>query len=75
MVDLSEFQELSRLREACTLAVAIKEMKPDDQEMIEAALAEPTIGHTAIVTWAKRRGYKISEHQVRRHRSETCACA
>ena len=73
--DLSEFRELSKLRRLrCGVALALEGLGDGEREQLAAALADPMIRHSAIERWLARRGIKVADKTINRHRDGRCAC-
>jgi hypothetical protein len=58
----------------CNIAYVLSCMNKADQADLHAALADPTIQHTAIVRALKNRNLPIKPTAVARHRKKECCC-
>lgn len=73
--DLSEFKALNtQKRMSCSVSKAVELLSVEDRPKFEAALAEPSIMHSAISDWLRLRGIAIAEQTVGRHRRGRCSC-
>lgn len=77
--DLTEFFKLSRpKRPPCRVGHARAQLKPEDVESLDAALAtdKGLITASAIIEWLKGRGQgDVSVSAVSTHRKGACTCA
>jgi hypothetical protein len=74
--DLSEFFKLAAYSEAkpCAVRAVLDGLAPQEQEQLQAALAEVEISNSAISKWLHARDHKVSWQAVRTHRMEECRC-
>ena len=74
--DLSEFHELGKpKRLKCSIVAALEQLGSDgERALLRAALADRSIRHTAVEAWLARRGIKLADSTVARHRAGRCSC-
>ena len=74
-VDLSEFEALNKpAASRCAVGAALDALPPQEAEQLRAALAA-AFTHTAIRAWLGKRGFKMAEQTIGRHRKKECCCA
>jgi hypothetical protein len=61
--------------EQCSVAALIESLTGTDRTDLTAALADPSIPHTAITRALNKRGHNMHEKRVAAHRRGDCACA
>lgn len=69
-IDLSEF----RRKPVAGCGFARLKIAPEHVETLKAAMQEADISGASIHQWLKKRGYVISEDQLRKHRNGVCIC-
>jgi hypothetical protein len=76
-VDLSEFYRLSSpKKKPCRVGFAREQIKTDELEQLDAALAADhgIITNSAVVQWLAARKHDVSVSAVVSHRKGTCTC-
>jgi hypothetical protein len=71
---LDEIQQLNDQEKKCIVGNLIATLDADDREELVAAIADPNIQSSKIVIALKRRGYKMSDKSMWKHRRNECAC-
>ena len=71
---LEEIQQLNDHEKKCIVGNLIATLDADDREELVAAIADPNIQSSKIVIALKRRGYKMSDKSMWKHRRKECAC-
>jgi hypothetical protein len=59
---------------SCAVRTIINKLEKKDQEILQAALANPDWGSSTLARELKARGLSISEHPIYRHRKGECSC-
>jgi len=60
---------------ACKIRTIHDALKPEDQEMLKKALANPLWTHSGLARELCDRGLQISDQALRMHRLGRCTCA
>jgi hypothetical protein len=71
---LDEIQQLNEHDKKCIVGNLIQSLNADDKQELLAAIADPNIQSSKIVVALKRRGYKMSDKSMWKHRRNECAC-
>ena len=71
---LEEIQQLNEHDKKCIVGNLIATLDANDREELVAAIADPNIQSSKIVIALKRRGYKMSDKSMWKHRRNECAC-
>ena len=71
---LDEIQLLNEHDKKCIVGNLIQSLNADDKQELLAAIADPNIQSSKIVVALKRRGYKMSDKSMWKHRRNECAC-
>jgi hypothetical protein len=71
---LDEIQQLNEHDKKCIVGNLIQSLNADDKQELLAAIADPSIQSSKIVVALKRRGYKMSDKSMWKHRRKECAC-
>ena len=58
----------------CGIALITGELSEEDRQGLATAYADGTISGSIIGTALRKRGFKISDDSVRRHRTGKCSC-
>lgn len=59
----------------CKIGVAASELSPEDNEILNVALADPKWTTSALAKALNERGLQLGETVLRKHRKKDCACA
>mgnify|MGYP001566039973 CR=1 FL=1 len=73
--EITAEQDASRVGPRCYVALALGNLAADERADLEAALDDKGIRHTVIGAVLRRRGVKIGDHSVGRHRRGLCGCS
>ena len=71
---LDEIQLLNEHDKKCIVGNLIQSLNADDKQELLAAIADPSIQSSKIVVALKRRGHKVSDKSMWKHRRNECAC-
>jgi hypothetical protein len=71
---LEEIQQLNDHEKKCIVGNLIATLDADDREELVAAIADPNIQSSKIVVALNRRGHKVSDKSMWKHRRNECAC-
>ena len=71
---LDEIQQLNEPTKCCIVGNLIDALDDDDRKELLAAIDDPNIQSSKIVIALKRRGYKMSDKSMWKHRRKECAC-
>lgn len=72
---LDEFKnEGQRPRLACRVALVIGALSDDEAADLRTALADPVITAAAIMRVLERKGHKLPDGTITRHRRKECSC-
>ena len=71
---LDEIQQLNEPNKSCIVGNLIDALDDDDRKELLAAIDDPNIQSSKIVIALKRRGYKMSDKSMWKHRRKECAC-
>jgi hypothetical protein len=71
---LDEIQQLNEPTKSCIVGNLIDALDDDDRKELLAAIDDPNIQSSKIVIALKRRGYKMSDKSMWKHRRKECAC-
>ena len=71
---LDETQQLNEPTKCCIVGNLIDALDDDDRKELLAAIDDPNIQSSKIVIALKRRGYKMSDKSMWKHRRKECAC-
>lgn len=58
----------------CRVEQILQTLGKEDREDLVAALGDPTITGSAIYRALAKRGIKLADHTIHRHRRKDCAC-
>ena len=58
----------------CTVLIVSRELSQEDRTGLTTAIADGTIPASVIGAALRRRGHKIGDDSVRRHRTHKCGC-
>ena len=71
---LEEIQQLNEHDQKCIVGNLIQSLNADDKQELLAAIADPNIQSSKIVVALNRRGHKVSDKSMWKHRRNECAC-
>lgn len=72
---MDEFKaEGTRPRMQCRVALVKQALTPDEADDLDRALGDPVITAAAIERVLERKGYKLAQGTVTRHRRKECNC-
>ena len=71
---LEEIQQLNDHEKKCIVGNLIQSLNADDKQELLAAIADPSIQSSKIVVALNRRGHKVSDKSMWKHRRNECAC-
>ena len=60
---------------ACKVRTLMESLDAKDKEILKKALEDPNWPHIRLAAELTKRGLKISEHPLRKHRIGGCSCA
>ena len=58
----------------CTVAVILDELTPEDAAALRAAFSKQAFTAAAIARTLRKRGHRITDGTVQRHRKGECSC-
>ena len=58
----------------CGVSKVLRKLDPEDRQVLEDALADPSISHAAIYRVGMAEGLHLPELMVGRHRAGKCSC-
>jgi hypothetical protein len=67
--------EPRKLNHLCGIALIASKMPPVEAKDLKAALADTALQNATIAKVLTRRGYKVSDQTIGRHRNRKCACS
>lgn len=71
---LDEIQQLKAQSKYCIVGHLINALEEDDRKELLIAIDDPTIQLSKIVVALNRRGYKMSDNSMWKHRKKECSC-
>lgn len=71
---LDDIQRLNEPSKCCIVGKLLGALQDDDRKELLAAIDDPNIPASKIVIALKRRGYKMSDKSMWKHRRKECAC-
>ena len=71
---LDEIQQLNDQVKSCIVGNLLESLDADDRKELLEAINDPNIQSSKIVVALKRRGYKLSDKSMWKHRRKECAC-
>lgn len=71
---LDEIKQLHEPTKNCIVSNLLASLDADDRKELVAAIGNATIQTSKIVVVLKRRGHKISEKSMWKHRRNGCTC-
>jgi hypothetical protein len=71
---LNEIQQLNEPPKSCIVGHLLDALDDDDRKELLLAIDDPNIQSSKIVVALKRRGYKMSDKSMWKHRRKECAC-
>lgn len=71
---LDEIQRLNEPPKSCIVGLLLEALSVDDSKELLAAIDDTNIPAIKIVIALKRRGYKMSDKSMWKHRRKECAC-
>lgn len=66
--------EGTRPRNKCRVALIREQLTPDEAADLDVALQDPVITAAAIERVLERKGHKLPQGTVTRHRRKDCSC-
>jgi hypothetical protein len=71
---LDEIQQLNEKNKSCIVGNLIEALDADERKELLLAIDDPNIQSSKIVVALNRRGYKMSDKSMWKHRRKECAC-
>lgn len=71
---LDEIQQLNGHDKKCIVGNLIESLDADDRKELLIAIADSNIQSSKIVVALNRRGHKVSDKSMWKHRRNECAC-
>jgi len=74
--DLSEFESYigRNHQNRCKLGRSLDMLNDEEQELFQAALRATHLTTRALEKWLSKRGLRLSESTVKKHREGSCCC-
>lgn len=73
--EITAAQGANRRGPTCNVALVKATLADDEQSDLDAALDDKGLSHAVIGAVLRRRGVKIGDHSISRHRRGLCGCA